>query len=418
MLLASAVFSLAGRSRQVASRSVTLHSLNESLRSATVVRAQITFAAYLTESDRVFGTTSRVAIKVSILEARRNLVELRRMSSGGSAAEGFDATTLRILKRFTLAADRTLDVTESDEPAGAQLIARTQVLPAFDVLRDRLVERRDDALADLKAAGNLLGRLGGLASFVIAFVLPTVALLAYRQMTRRTRDSVELAAALTRERGRGTRRRQLLALSLTDLKKELANVEAFDADARLTAVRRLGWNVDALATVVSGTGTLAFADVDLSRELRRLAAALREAEVEVTVAGTWGTAWTDPHVFGAAVRNLVLEAEDSGARRIEIESSTSGEHAEIRIAHDGAGLSPALASRVFERSSDDERSAVEAGGVPIRLLAAQEAIEAMTGSLAHLTGLGRPKFIIRLPRTELQQKLDSSRDELLAPAAA
>jgi hypothetical protein len=416
VLLASAVFSIAGRSREVASRSVALHSLNESLRAATVVRAQVTFAAYLAEIDSTYGTDSQVAIGVAVREARRNLTDLETTFSATQPDGTLDQETKTALARFTRAADRTLEVTASGRPAGARRLVRDRLVPSFALLRDRLVSRRDKALTDVRQAGSLLGRLGGLASFVIAFVLPTVAVLVYRQIMRRSRESIELATALARERGRAKRRQQLLAQSLTALHRELAGIEAVEADARLPVVRRLGWDVEALITVIAGPRQLTFADVDLAGELAALADALQEAGIDVRVTAAEDTAWTDPAVLGAAVRNLVLEARDAGARRIELDASASGEHVEIRVAHDGAALTPALASLVFDRSYDDERTAVEAGAAPIRLLAAQELIEAMGGSLVHVVGLGGPAYVSRLPRVGEPRELGSIAGEAVARA--
>ena len=382
VLLASAVFSIAGRSRDVASRSVALHSFNESLRAATVVRAQVTFAAYLAENDSRFGTDSRAEIRVATREARRNLNELEATFSQTRSAGTLDEETRAALDRFTAAADRAIVVAASSQPARARTVVSGRLVPSFVVLRDRIVSLRDDALQDVRKAGSLLGRLGGLASFVIAFVLPTIAVLVYRQVMRRSRESTELARSLALERGRSQRRRQLLARSLGELQAGLAQVEAAGEDVRAPILRRLGWKVEALSTVITGTHRLAFADVELDGELVALAAELREAGIDVRVTTAEGVVWADPTALGAAVRNLALEAQSAGARRIELEARTAREHVEVRVAHDGAALTPALVSLVFERSNDDERTAVEAGAAPIGLLAAQNLIEAIGGSLA------------------------------------
>jgi hypothetical protein len=396
VLLASVVFSIAGRSRDVASRSVALHALNESLRAATIVRAQVTFAAYLAANDSVYGTDSHVAIEEAVREARQNLTQLGIANPANQAGRGLDEGTGAALTRFRNAADQTLEVTASSQPAGARRLVRARLVPSFALLRDRLVARRDEALDDVSLTGSQLGRLGGLASFVIAFILPTIGVLVYRQITRRSKESIELATTLAKERGQMKRRQQLLAQSLSQLRKELTGVEAGAPEDRLPLVRRLGWNVDAIGTVVAGTHQLAFADVDVAAELKVLAEGLRTAGIYVNVFTAEGCTWTDPAALGAAVRNLALEAQDSGARRIELEAALRGGHVEIRITHDGAALTPALASLVFDRSHDDERTAVEAGAAPIRLLAAQELIEVIGGSLLPLAELGRPAYVIRL----------------------
>lgn len=404
VLLASAVFTIAARSRDVANRSVELHSLNETLRAATVVRAQATFAAYLAQSDSLFGTNSRAAIQVAVREARENLTELEAARSTRRSDTILDQTTASALTRFTRSADRTLQAVTSGRPTQGPRLVRESLVPSFGLFRVRLESQRDRALADVKSAGGALGRLGGLASFVITFILPTIALLVYRQITRRSRESVALATALARERGRAARLRELLGQSLSGLRRDIEELGDAEGSARVPALTRLGCDVEALITVVAGTRRLAFADVHLADLLGGVAASLRDAGTDVGVAAAADSAWTDPSALGAAIRNLVLEARDNGARRIQIDASVDGEDVEIRVGHDGAALMPAVASLVFERSRDAERAAVEAGAAPVRLLAAQELLEALGGSLGHTACPDGPAFVALLPRTATRDR--------------
>jgi len=405
LVLASAVFSIAGRSRDVASRSVTLHSLNESLRAATVVRAQVTFAAYLAANDAANGTNSKADIAVAVAEARRNLVDLRSSFANSDPTGLPDAETRTALGRFSTAAGRALDLAAGSRPSSSRIVVRSQLVPSFVVLRDRLTLQRDNALADVRTAGATLGRLGGLASFVIAFVLPTVTVLVYRQVTRRSRESVEIARSLALAQGRARRRQELLNRSLATIQDDFGTIEAADPDTRLAVVRRIGWDLDALKTVISGAGQLAFAATDLGQELQAVAASLRGEGARVSVSSAEGVAWADGPALETAVRYLVLEAEDMGARDAELGSSTRDGFVEIRVAHDGRALTPAVAALVFERAHDSERASVEAGAAPMRLLAAQELLEAMGGSLAHDLTDNRPAFLARLPRGRVVQPL-------------
>jgi signal transduction histidine kinase len=102
--------------------------------------------------------------------------------------------------------------------------------------------------------------------------------------------------------------------------------------------------------------------------------------------------------LAASLGNLVHVAEDAGAHEVTLESVIRGERVEITVAHDGAPLTPDVASLVFDRSHDDERAAIEAGAAPVGLLAALDSIEAMAGSLAHLPRSGRAAFVVSLPR--------------------
>jgi len=416
VLLASAVFSIANRSREVASRSIALHSLNESLRAATVVRAQATFAAYLASNDRLYGTNSKAAIRVAVTEARRNVDDLRTSFAENGEATLVDPQTEAALRRFTAAADRTLAATESNRPARAPILVRDQLAPSFTVARDRLVVQRDAALSDVKHAGSLLGRLGGLASFVIAFVLPTVTVIVYRQITQRSRETVALARSLAVERGRARRQRQLLARALGEIQAEFAQASAAEGSARASGLRRLGWDIEALSIVLTGAPHLAFADVRVGSALDAVASSLHESGFDGTLATADGAVWADGAALTAAVRNLALEAESAGSRRTVLSAVERDTEVEIVVAHDGAALTPEVSALVFDRAHDDERSAVEAGAAPLRLLAALELIEAMGGTLSDRTGSSGPEFVVRLPRGDVLHGIARA-DAVGAPAA-
>jgi len=403
ILLASAVFTIAGRSRDVANRSVELHSLNEALRAATVVRAQATFAAYLASTDESFGTNSRAAIKVSITEANQNLAVLLAAQRASGSDGVIDSETGGALTRFRRAAARTLAATNDGRPTEARRLVRVSLIPTFSDLRVKLESRRDQALTDVKQAGSLLGRLGGLASFVITFVLPTIAVLVYRQLTRQSREATELAATLARERGRSARLQRLLGGALEDLRTDVAALDE-EGQPPGPAVSKLSWDVDALATVVSGARELTFAEVRLEDELAAVASSLQDAGIDVEAGTCSGTAWTDQSVLAAATRCLVLEARATGAQRIRLDASALEDHIDVRVSHDGALLTPGVAVLLFDRSRDYERAAVEAGAAPVRLLAAQMLLEALGGSLAETDDSTGPCFIARLPQAATSRR--------------
>ncbi len=270
----------------------------------------------------------------------------------------------------------------------------------------------------MEHAGSLLGQLGRLASFVIAFVLPTVAVVVYRQIARRSRESISLATALARERGRTKRRRRMLALQLANLQRYLADIEEGAPDHGLAAARRLGWDLEALIAVTTDSRRLTFENVEFAVGQADLGDSPRSAGIDVHVEAAEGTAWGDPAGIATALRWLVLEAQEAGAGRIELSASDRGGRVHVTVVHDGAPLDPTVATLVFEKSHDDERAAAEGGAAPIRLLAAQELVESMGGLLSPTTGAGRPGFLADLQQAGEPPPLDSAQPTTAAPAAA
>jgi hypothetical protein len=161
---------------------------------------------------------------------------------------------------------------------------------------------------------------------------------------------------------------------------------------------------------------LAFADVRVGSALDAVASSLQESGFDGTLATADGAVWADGAALTAAVRSLALEAESAGSRRTVLSAVETDTDVEIVVAHDGAALTPEVSALVFDRAHDDERSAVEAGAAPLRLLAALELIEAMGGTLSHRTGSGGPEYVVRLPRGGALHVTPSA-DELRTSAA-
>jgi hypothetical protein len=76
MLVLGLVFAAAYGSQRITSSATALHTADETLRSATVVRAQLAIAAYTTSVDTAFGTNSASARDLAVTEARMALEEV------------------------------------------------------------------------------------------------------------------------------------------------------------------------------------------------------------------------------------------------------------------------------------------------------------------------------------------------------
>lgn len=411
-LVTTAVFSIAGRSRAVATSSVTLHGLNEALRSMTVVRAQTAFATYLAGVDARYGTDSGRVVTLSAREAADGLDDLGAAIETIGTDEVLDERTSATLAAFMTASRRALADVARGEVERAGQVLRGRAVPAFDTARGRLAERRDEVLSEVTSSGNLLGRLGGLASFLIAFVLPTIAVLVYRQLTARSREAVELAVELGRERNRRGNRQLLVERSLRDVRSTLAR----DAQAGVQVGDALLAADDAalLLDVLDGTRQYTFSEVVLAIVLEGAAGELRADGIAVRVHAGDHTAWVDPAALRHALRCVGLEARDAGARRIELTArSTSSGAIAIALDHDGARLSGEVASKVFATGAaaqDDEGP----GTTPIRLVAALEVLDALDGSLALGPAPGAPAFVVTVPAAETAPAAIPARARLAA----
>jgi signal transduction histidine kinase len=171
----------------------------------------------------------------------------------------------------------------------------------------------------------------------------------------------------------------------------------------VTVARRLADDVAALEVLVGETPRYTFESVVVDDSLDTIADELRAEGLAVDrqqerVATT--AAWVDPAALRHALRNLVREVGEASGQRFAISVRERGRYVEILLAHDRAPITADVRALVFERTGEVERAAAAAGAVSIRLVAAQEAIEAMHGSLAYVTDGAWPTFVVTIPRAD------------------
>ena len=95
LLVFGLVFAVAYGSKQVTSQATALHDADESLRAATVIRAQAALAVHMASVDRQFGTNSSDARQTSIVEADLAIADFERGMTRLGSAGFLEDTDLR-----------------------------------------------------------------------------------------------------------------------------------------------------------------------------------------------------------------------------------------------------------------------------------------------------------------------------------
>lgn len=385
-LVAASVFSIQHRSRQVVGHAVTLHSLDETLRSITVARSQVAFAAYLASVDERYGTDSSDVIAGALSDARRGVADAQSADAAG------DPAGHSLMDAFAGQADRTIALVEAGRASAAR--RGTESLDTiFDRLRADLVTRRDDALEVIAADDDRLWRLGALASFIAAFVVPCGIVFVYLTLTRRSRAGVEARIAHDRERVQADRRREATEAAIRSLRAAI-----MEAGRAGTAVPMAPLDdLTALLRAADGTTSLRFEAVPLGPLLEEIAAAPATEALEVSVRAAGETAWADREALRHVVSDLVLEARAAGARRVTLVAGAHSDHAQISVLHDGAPLPPGVAASLAGSRSGLLDTSDEGPRPSTRLLAAVAVAAGMGGDL-HATHEPGPAMMVRIPR--------------------
>lgn len=388
-LVAASIFSIQHRSREVVGHAGALHSLDETLRSITVARSQAAFAAYLASVDARYGTDSRDVIDGALADARRGVADaLTADEAAGAAAGGSRA----LLDDFSGQAQRTIALVEAGRPAAARR-ATEGLDTIFERMRADLVTRRDHALELIAADDDRLWRLGALASFIAAFVVPCGIVFVYLILTRRSRSAVEAQIARDRERAQAERRREGTEAAIRALRAAILEAGRNGAPVPMEPLDDLA----ALLRAADATTSLDFTAVPLGPLLEEIAAAPGTEALAISVRAAGETAWADRAALLHVVSDLVLEARAGGARRVTLVAGAHAEYAQISVLHDGAPLPPAVAASLAGSRSGLLDPVSEGPRPSTRLLAAAAVAAGMGGDL-HSTHEPGPAMMVRIPR--------------------
>lgn len=388
-LVAASIFSIQHRSRQVVGHAGALHSLDETLRSITVARSQVAFGAYLASVDARYGTDSSDVIAGALADARGGVADaLTADEAAGPAA----ASSHALIDELSAQAQRAIALVEAGRPAAAR--RATESLDAiFARARTDLVARRDRALEVIAADDDRLWRLGALASFIAAFVVPCGIVFVYLALTRRSRAVVEAQIAHDRERAQAERRREGTEAAIRGLRAAIMEATRSGTPVPMAPLDDL----TALLRAADGTGSLTFEVVPLAPLLEEVAVMPGAEALAISVRAADETAWADREALRHVVTDLVLDARASGARRVTLVAGAHADHAQISVLHDGAPLPPAVAASLAGSRSGLLETEGDGPRPSTRLLAAAAVAAGMGGDL-HATNEPAPATMVRIPR--------------------
>lgn len=345
-LVAASVFSIGYRSQRVVAHASNLQSVNEALRSVTVVRSQVGIAALLASVDRTYQTDSGAAITAAMLDARRGMSGVRTLMDGAAGDSPLsDAELARQVGVFTTDAETVMGLITARKPTRPGVVA---LETSFERTRVALTTRRDRLLEAVHAEDQRLWRLGAFASFIVAFVVPACAAAVYTMLTRRPRNEVERELDLARRAAVRARRLSAVQGAVQELRAAVA------ADRPSTDPAALVEDLAALIAALEGSAARDFGDVQVAAVVDAVAQATIGEGVVVTTRHHDERVWSDATALRHILGNLVGEARNRGARKLELITTTSRGAVQIAVVHDGAPL-PAPQARVLHGGAWDDQ---------------------------------------------------------------
>ncbi len=420
LLILGLVFSIAQGSQQITTRATDLHNADESLRAATVVRAQVGLAVHLTTIDDVFGTNSDDAIALSMSEAETALADLDagidRLDSDGSANAGEAVAAAGALSATTHEVFAAIDARDA---AVARSISEIHdrnfqsLLASLESVRDGLAE----AVAESDA---FLGRVGTITRFLVAFLVPAAVIFIYRELLLRQHRQTELEGRLESERRLGRAREEFIANASHELRTPLTGIAGFaqilaeepTIASNESASELVGLIVsessdlarmveDLLTTARLDAGALHFDfdDIPICDVVREVADPLVRSGAEIV----WDCQPAEVRADGLrtrqVLRNLLSNAQKYGGEHIQVLGRVDGRTYCVDVIDDGDGVPDAMSDRIFERFVHRGRTGVS-DSVGLGLAIVHALTQGMGGSVTYKRDGGNTIFTVRLPVAE------------------
>jgi hypothetical protein len=371
-LVAASIFTIQQSSREVVGHAASLHSVDETLRAVTVTRSQVAFAAYLASVDERFRTDSSLVIGGTIADARRGIGDARTTIDSAPAGSPLAEPRARELVRtFTARAEGILALVESGRPAAARR-ATERLDTAFEEIRGDLVARRDRALTQIIADDDRLWRVGALASFVAAFIVPCGIVFVYMALTRRSRTGVEAEVARERERAVRERRREATEAAVRDLRGAIMESRRSGAPVAMNVLDDL----TGLLSACDGSVSRRFAPVPMAALLEDVVEAEELAGTEIVLRAGDEAAWADRDALRHVAVNLIAEARAAGARRVTLQSALVDDQVQLAVMHDGAPLAREIARVLGGAPADPSPGAQRPSTRILAVVAVSESIDA------------------------------------------
>jgi len=419
ILVFALVFSIAYGTRAIAAHASALHNADEALRAATIVRGQAGLATHLTVLEQQFGWDAAEGIEVAVDDVLLALTDLDKALLGLIGdVDNLSATIVTSGREFRTTTRDILDGIENPDILDGQAIDAEGLDSSFRKFTATLIIERDHQAASVATANRTMGRVGDIARFLVAFLVPTAAIILYRELSRRQARQNELEVRLETEKDLGQARDDFIANASHELRTPLTSIlglaylidedDAVEESPMITEMvgliiseaNDLSRMVDDLLTTARlDAGALHFQLENLNAvdEIQEVVGPLERSGAAIAVQAQPSLVRSDRLRLRQVIRNLLSNARKYGGPNVRIVAEPVSGWFEIRVEDDGAGIPDELRERLFQRYLHEEDMPTVLGSVGLGLSIVGALAEGMGGAVWYVRHHGWTSFVVRIP---------------------
>ncbi|MBT8197553.1 MAG: hypothetical protein KJO84_03525, partial [Acidimicrobiia bacterium] len=381
------------------------------------------------------GTNSADSINLSVAEATQALDAFNSGARQLETVEHFELFQSNAAE-FVAAGRSLVLLLEANEIEAARQLAESTFSVAFDNTSDSLVIARDELADTIEASDLFLGRVGNIARFLVAFLIPAAIVFIYRALLARQQRQAELESRLEAERVLNAAREAFVAnashelrtplTSIVGMSLLLAETEAIQGDAMATELldvivgesddlSRMVEDLLTTARLDAGALHFAFQDIDVEEELEGIVDPLRRSGFDIAVDAKAGVVRGDRLRFRQILRNLLSNARKYGGPQIRIEGRVERRTYVCSIIDNGDGIPDELVPKLFKRFIHQGHQTATKDSVGLGLSIVHALAHGMGGSVSHERIGDETYFSLRMP---LAGKKSAAEAESGAPEEA
>ena len=437
VLVFALVFSISFGTKGIAGHADALHTADEALRAATVARSQGGLAAHLTVLEAEFGFDAADGLRVATTEARAALTDLDASMTALDERGLVDDPLRSAAAAFRLTVSGILTALEAGDLDGAQDLANGPLNDDFRGLVSLAVAIRDEEAAAVTAANDVMGRIGDMTRFLVAFLVPTSVILAYRELSRRQQRQTELEVRLEAEQSLGKARDEFVANASHELRTPLTSIfglaHVLEEDPAVAesegAMEMVGMIIsethdlsrmvdDLLTTARLDAGALhyQFENLPVLTEISEVVDPMRKAGLGVEVDCHPSLVRSDRLRLRQVLRNLLSNASKYGGDSVRVNGRVVSGWYELRVEDDGEGIPAELEERLFQRFLHQGNAPLVLGSVGLGLSIVRALSEGMGGAVWYeRSDDGWTSFVVRVPLAPKGAEADSDSPRFREP---
>ena len=416
LAVGAAIYTNSRGTEQVVNDAGALQAAEATIGASDIHLKSLSQVALLT-TDASLGLAEPSIVAAAIAEAETS--EKRHIAAATRLAESAD--TVIPLEAMTDATEDLLDAAADGDAAETSRILIESAAPAHAHLMAVVIAERNELVDRVTAAGTSSGRWSRVAGFLTAFLVPLIAMGAYRQVVQRQLRlaKVQLEARIDAEHQVTLAKDHFIADISHELRTPLTSIFGFsevllDGDQDPEAVHDLVTLInresgelarmveDLLVAARDPESELALelAGSPIIQVIEDTTQSYRRSGHEIDVEAEDALVQCDHLRLRQIVRNLVSNSIRYGGDTVRLVGERVGDNYVLQVRDNGPGVPREMVPRLFTRFVHADGSALTSGSVGLGLAVAARLARAMGGDLEYTRDEDWTVFSISIPRAE------------------